>query len=102
MRRRAGETLLIGPEIQIDILEVSPTRVKFGITAPAEFAIVRKEVAQTRAENLSASRTAPPNTIAWLSRKLVAAKPGLPQAAVKSLTGDEYLTLSRRKKQAGG
>ena len=70
MRRRAGEGFQIGPDIEIEILEVSPTRVKIGIVAPGACLIVRKEVRLTREENLAASRHAPPQTIAWLSEKL--------------------------------
>jgi len=70
MRRRAGEGFLIGPDIEIEVLEVSPTRVKIGILAPDALQIIRKEVVLTRQENLAASRNAPPNTIAWLSQKL--------------------------------
>jgi len=68
MRRRAGESLVIGGDIEIEILEVGPTRVKLGIVAPANCAITRKEVVLTRSENLTASRSAPPEVIAWLSR----------------------------------
>jgi carbon storage regulator len=70
IRRRAGEGLLIGTDIQIEILEVSPTRVKIGILAPSALPIVRKEVVLTRQENLAASSNASPHAIAWLSAKL--------------------------------
>ena len=70
MRRRAGESLIIGGDIEIEILDVGPTRVKLGIVAPAALAITRKEVVLTRSENLTASQTANPETIAWLSRRL--------------------------------
>ena len=70
MRRRAGESLLLGSEIEIEILEVGPTRVKLGITAPAHLAIARKEVLLTLAENVTASQKQDPELIAWLSRKL--------------------------------
>jgi carbon storage regulator len=70
MRRRAGESLLLGPEIEIEILEVGPTRVKLGIKAPPDLAIARKEVLLTSAENLTASRNHDAEMIAWLSRKL--------------------------------
>jgi carbon storage regulator CsrA len=70
MRRRAGETLLIGPDIELEILDIGPSRVKIGIIAPASCAIVRKEVALTREQNLTASETQPPHAIAWLSAKL--------------------------------
>lgn len=70
MRRRAGESLLIGGEIEIEILEVGPTRVKLGIVAPPTLAITRKEVMLTRSENLTAARRTAPEMIAWLSGKL--------------------------------
>jgi carbon storage regulator len=70
MRRRAGEGFQIGPDIAIEILEVSPTRVKIGIQAPSALSIVRQEVLLTREQNLNASRTASPQAIAWLSRSL--------------------------------
>jgi carbon storage regulator len=70
MRRRAGDSLLIGGEIEIEILDVGPTRVKLGISAPANLAISRKEVALTQTENRTAARSAAPETISWLSRKL--------------------------------
>lgn len=70
MRRRAGESLLIGGDIEIEILEVGPTRVKLGIIAPANLPISRKEVILTRSENLTASRSTAPEVINWLSRKL--------------------------------
>ena len=70
MRRRAGEGFRIGLDIEIEVLEVSPTRVKIGIVAPAALQIARKEVVLTREENLAASRNAPPHAIAWLSEKL--------------------------------
>ncbi len=76
MRRRAGEAVVIGGEIEIEILEVGPTRVKLGIVAPANLAITRKEVILTRSENLTASRNATPEVIAWLSQKL---SPQLPK-----------------------
>jgi carbon storage regulator len=70
MRRRAGESFLIGPDIEIEILEVGPTRVKFGITAPSSLQIVRQEVLLTREENLTASRTASGDMIERLATAL--------------------------------
>lgn len=59
MRRRAGESILIAGEIEIEVLEISPTRVKLGIRAPKEVDIVRKEVGVIAGENLSAAREIP-------------------------------------------
>ncbi len=89
MRRRAGESLLIGGEIEIEILEVGPTRVKLGIVAPTQLAITRKEVILTRTENLTASKHTDPAVAAWLSRKL--ASQNRP-ATVKPLTVPPKLT----------
>ena len=75
MRRRAGESVLIGGEIEIEVLEVGPTRVKLGIQAPSQLTITRKEVILTRSENLTAARQTDPQSIAWLSRKLSPPQP---------------------------
>jgi carbon storage regulator len=72
MRRRAGEGFFIGNEIEIEILEVSPTRVKIGIAAPDALPIVRREIVVTREENRTASQTASSQTIAWLTKRLAA------------------------------
>lgn len=44
IRRRAGESLLIGDEIEIEILECGHSQVKLGIRAPKQVVILRKEV----------------------------------------------------------
>lgn len=55
IRRKAGESLLIGPEIEIEIIDLSPSRVKLGIHAPREVLILRKEVKLTAEQNRAAS-----------------------------------------------
>lgn len=70
MRRRIGESFQIGPDIEIEILEITPTRVKIGVIAPATITISRKEIVLTREENLTAAQPAPPETIAWLTDRL--------------------------------
>ena len=56
IRRRAGETLLIGGEIEIEILETGSSQVKLGIRAPKHVLVLRKEIQITRQENLAASK----------------------------------------------
>lgn len=56
IRRRAGETVLIGEDIEIEVIECSPSRVKLGVRAPKCVPVMRGEVRLTRAENLAASR----------------------------------------------
>lgn len=42
--RKKGESLRIGEEIEITILEVSGDTVKMGITAPKQVSVLRKEL----------------------------------------------------------
>ena len=44
LRRRAGEAILIGDDIEIEFLELSSQSVKVGIKAPKEICILRKEL----------------------------------------------------------
>jgi carbon storage regulator CsrA len=70
MRRRPGEGFQIGPEIEIEILEITPTRVKIGVKAPAALTITRNEVVRTREENLTASQPAPAELVVRLMQRL--------------------------------
>jgi carbon storage regulator len=55
IRRRAGESLLISDNIEIEILELGPTHVKLGIRAPRQIAVWRKEVQVTAEQNRAAA-----------------------------------------------
>jgi carbon storage regulator len=54
MWRRAGESLLVGDDIDVEVLEVRPHRVKLGLSVPESIVIVRKEARLTREENVAA------------------------------------------------
>ncbi len=54
IRRRAGESILIGPDIEIEILDAGVNRVKLGIVGPRSVQVVRKELKLTAENNLSA------------------------------------------------
>jgi carbon storage regulator len=56
IRRRAGETLLIGDEIEIEILETGGSHVKLGVRAPKHVIVLRKEIQITGRENMLASK----------------------------------------------
>jgi len=56
IRRKSGEVLLIGRDVQIEVLEVTGSQVKLGVTAPKDVLILRKEVHITRQQNAAASR----------------------------------------------
>jgi carbon storage regulator len=56
MRRRAGESILIGEDIEIQIIHIGPSRIKIGITAPKSISVNLKEVKLVREENLAAAQ----------------------------------------------
>lgn len=70
MKRRAGESFTIGDEIEIEVLEVSGSRVKLGIIAPDSLSIIRKEAVVARAENITASQPVAPDALAALANRL--------------------------------
>jgi carbon storage regulator len=56
IRRRPGETLVIGCDIEIEILDASASQVKLGIRAPKNVPVLRKEIQLTRDQNLASAR----------------------------------------------
>jgi len=54
LRRRPGESVLIGDHIEVEIIEVSPKRVKLGIRAPDDVLILRKEIRLAGEQNQAA------------------------------------------------
>ncbi len=56
IRRRPGETLVIGEDVEVEILESSASQVKLGIRAPKSVAVLRKEIQLTRDQNRESAR----------------------------------------------
>lgn len=55
LKRKAGESILIGENIEIQIVEIDEGKVKIGIEAPKQITVLRKEVLdETKAENKKA------------------------------------------------
>jgi len=54
LRRRAGESILVG-DVEIEVIEVSRSRVKLGVRAPAHVPVIRKETLGIARENRMAS-----------------------------------------------
>lgn len=55
LRRRTGETLLIGEEIKITVLDTSDGAVRLAIDAPREIHILRGELVQAQRANRDAA-----------------------------------------------
>lgn len=56
IRRRVGETLLIGDEVEVEVLESGGSQVKLGIRAPRSVGVVRKEIRVVGDQNQAAAR----------------------------------------------
>lgn len=59
IRRRVGETLLIGDDVEIEVLESGGSQVKLGIRAPRSVGVVRKEIRVVGEQNQTAARLVP-------------------------------------------
>jgi carbon storage regulator len=57
LRRRAGESFLIGDEIEVEVLALSQQGAKIGIRAPKETIVLRKELKITQEQNSQAAST---------------------------------------------
>jgi carbon storage regulator len=55
VRRRAGEAIVLAGEIEIEVIEISRTRVKLGIKAPRTVTVLRRESVALVEENQSAA-----------------------------------------------
>ncbi len=56
IRRKPGEAILIGDQIELEVIDISPSRVKIGISAPREVLILRKEIQLAQQQNIAAAR----------------------------------------------
>jgi len=56
LRRRPGECVLIGDEIEIEVLAVTHQGAKIGIRAPKSTIVLRKELKITQEENTLAAQ----------------------------------------------
>ena len=77
IRRRAGQSILIGDNIEIEVIEVTPTRVKLGIVAPKQIGVVRKEIVLTQEANRAAASGVSPERLQDLMRELEGWPPAL-------------------------
>lgn len=66
IRRRSGESVLIGGDVELEILDISASHVKLGISAPPEVTVTRKEIYLTTQQNRTASRAVPQAAVAQL------------------------------------
>lgn len=65
--RRPGESILIGPDVEVYVLATDGFQVRLGVRAPREIAILRRElVAAVEDENRRAAASPPGPALAHL------------------------------------
>ena len=69
IRRRAGEAIVVGDGVEIEIVEITSNRVKLGITAAPHIPVMRKEAQLTREQNRLAAAGPDPGSIADFLRR---------------------------------
>jgi carbon storage regulator len=50
-----GEAIVIGSDVEIEVVEISRTRVKLGVKAPRSVSVMRRETIPVAAENRKAA-----------------------------------------------
>jgi carbon storage regulator len=71
IRRRAGQSIRIGENVEIHVAEIGATRVAIAIHAPREVAVTRSEVTLTKEQNLAAADSVTAEALARLTRALL-------------------------------
>ncbi|MBO6141499.1 MAG: carbon storage regulator CsrA [Ruminococcus sp.] len=70
LSRKKGESLVIGGDIEITVVEVSGDKVRLGINAPSDVSVLRAELKQTADENKdSAAKGITPEVLAKMLNK---------------------------------
>ncbi len=59
IRRKVGQTLLIGDDVEVEVLDSAGSSVKLGIRAPRSISVARKEIHVVGEQNRAAARPAP-------------------------------------------
>lgn len=70
LRRRPGECVLIGDEIEIELLAITHQGAKIGIRAPKATIVLRKELKITQEQNAEAAKEVPAADFEEAVRKL--------------------------------
>jgi carbon storage regulator len=63
VRRRAGEAIVVAGDVEIEVIEISRTRVKLGITAPRQVEVLRREAIAAATDNRSAAALLAPGAL---------------------------------------
>lgn len=83
IRRRPGECVVIGGDIEVEILDATSSHVKLGIRAPRSVSVLRKEIQLTGEQNRVSAQDLSPESVGRLGKSLLALKGPLPGRAAR-------------------
>ena len=69
LRRKAGESLVIGDEIKVAVLDINEGSVRLAIDAPKRITILRSELLQAADANRDAAQGQPQKLLAFLDQR---------------------------------
>ena len=94
LSRQRDETIMIGDDVEITVVDIRGDKVRLGITAPPRIAVHRKEVYEAiKAENEQAARAAG-GELPDLGRRLAEGKTPGPRVVSPLTTGTDEQRLS--------
>ena len=88
IRRKTGEAILIGEEVEVEVIEISGNRVKLGLHAPARVPILRKEIQSVAEQNRAAMRNVTPTAVRVLAEGLRRSIAQPPPAIIRTAESD--------------
>jgi carbon storage regulator len=59
LRRREGESILVGDDVEIEIIQIGANKVKIGVRAPDRVRVMRKEIRIVGDQNVVAAALSP-------------------------------------------
>lgn len=97
LTRRAGESIVIGNDIVVTVLEVRNDQIRIGIAAPRSVQVHREEVFKQVARENAAAITSADRAGALLRRRVPPPRPGdaRPQAPLSKATGGKAADSAR-------
>lgn len=75
IRRKIGQSIRIGDDIVVEILDATPNRVKLGVHAPSAVRVLRSEVLVAAEQNRQAARGPGLESLSSLAARFRAAAP---------------------------
>jgi len=80
LSRRVGDSVVIGDDVVVTVLEVRGDVVRIGVDAPREVAVRRKELLAELADSNRAAASPNPDAVSDLSKLVRDRKPADPQS----------------------